>query len=366
LGNVCTDQAVTDQDINFKKGHIVQALRRIICSLAIGAASSYCIGLLALGALWAFAVPRPWWLELTNVFALLLFAPLLLCIPAALIIRSRWIRGAVAAALMLFLALFGARFLPRSAPPSSGTAIRVMTFNQLFTNERTGDIIREIRAQNADVVGLQEFSEQTAEGIKKELIGEYPYQFLEPGNQNGLALISRYPFLTQGADESGHGQRVTIQLAGQTVTIISLHLQAPSIQSHKSRRLFSLPIITGYDASAPNREIDRLLAGVQKIDGPLIIMGDFNTSDREPRYAKLAAILHDAFRETNWGLGFTFPDHKRFGPVNFPFPLIRIDYVWSKGGALPAAAHVECNNTGADHCFLVADLRVGTAEAVNR
>ena len=113
---------------------------------------------------------------------------------------------------------------------------------------------------------------------------------------------------------------------------------------------------------ARQRAVDRLWREVDKIDGPLIVMGDFNTSDREPRYAQLAARMHDAFRETNWGFGFTFPDHKRFGPLTFPFPLIRIDYVWSKGGVLPAAAHVECNNTGADHCFLVADLRVGTAE----
>ncbi len=344
----------------------MQALRRATRWLLIGATLIYCIGLLTLAALWAATAPQPWWLAIANVFALLLFAPLLLCIPAALFVRSWWMRGAVAAALVLFLALFGTHFLPRSVPPSSGAAIRVMTFNQLFTNKRVADIIREIRAQDADVVGLQEFSEQTAEALKTELIGEYPYQFLQPGNQNGLGLISRYPFLTQGIDESQHGQRVTIQLEGQTVTIISLHLTAPSIESHRSRRLFALPIITGYDTSAPNRQIDRLLAGIEAIDGPLIIMGDFNTSDREPHYAKLAAVMHDAFRETNWGLGFTFPDHKRIGSLRFPFPLVRIDYVWSKGGALPAAAHVECNNTGADHCFLVADLRVGAAEARNR
>ncbi|MEO7910261.1 MAG: endonuclease/exonuclease/phosphatase family protein, partial [Roseiflexaceae bacterium] len=248
----------------------MQALRRATRWLLISAILIYCIGLFALAALWASTEPRPWWLAIANVFALLLFAPLLLCIPAALIIRSWWMRGAVATALALFLALFGARFLPHSMPPSSGSAIRVMTFNQLFTNERVADIIREIRAQDADVIGLQEFSEQTAEALKAELISEYPYQFLQPGNQNGLGLISRYPFLTQGIDESQHGQRVTIQLEGQTVTIISLHLTAPSIESHRSRKLFSLPIITDYDTSAPNRQIDRLLAGMQKIDGPLI------------------------------------------------------------------------------------------------
>ena len=53
---------------------------------------------------------RPWWLELTNIFALLLFAPLLLLIRRAadsLVLDG----GAVAAALALFVALFGARFI---------------------------------------------------------------------------------------------------------------------------------------------------------------------------------------------------------------------------------------------------------------
>src|SRR5689334_11799749 len=105
----------------------MQALRRTTRNLIIGATVLYALGLLALAALWASAAPQPWWLTITNVFALLLFAPLLLCIPAALIIRSWWMRGAVVAALALFLALFGARFLPSSAPPTSGTPIRVMT-----------------------------------------------------------------------------------------------------------------------------------------------------------------------------------------------------------------------------------------------
>src|SRR5262249_41609136 len=104
----------------------MRALPRITSILIIGGNVIYWLGVLGLAALWATAAPQPWWLAISNVFALLLFAPLLVCIPAALIIRSWWMRGPVAAALVLFLALFGAHFLPRATPPSSGTAIRVM------------------------------------------------------------------------------------------------------------------------------------------------------------------------------------------------------------------------------------------------
>src|SRR5690349_5938682 len=125
----------------------MHALRRTTRTLIIAATLIYTIGMLTLAALWATITARPWWLSITNVFALLLFVPLVLCIPAAFFIRSWWIRGAVAAVLVLFLALFGPRLLPRTASAASGAPIRVMTFNQLFTNERTDDIIRQIRAQ---------------------------------------------------------------------------------------------------------------------------------------------------------------------------------------------------------------------------
>jgi endonuclease/exonuclease/phosphatase (EEP) superfamily protein YafD len=321
--------------------------------------------LLALAALWATAGQRTWWLELANAFALLLFAPLLLLLPAALLIRSRWMAAAVAAALALFVALFGAHFIPPAAPPPAGTPLRVMTFNHLFTNERVDEVVAAIRAQQADIVALQELSESVANALRAELSQEYPYQVLVPGNQSGLGLISRYPFQSSGEPASVRGQRVTIQLAGQMVTLFNIHLPAPYIKTRKIRQL-GLPVITGYDSSTPTRHVGRLVKEVDQVSGPLIVMGDFNTGDREPRYAQLAERMHDAFRETNWGFGFTFPDHKRMGPFTFPFPLVRIDYVWSNGGAVPAAAHVECNNTGADHCFLVADLRVQTAEALTR
>jgi len=331
--------------------------------MLIAATLVYCVGLLALAALWTFVDQRTWWLELTNTFALLLFAPLLPLLPAALLIRSRWMNGALATALALFAVLFGAHFIPPAAPIAAGTPLRIMTFNQLYTNQRVPELIAAIRAQQADIVGLQELSEPVAEALKAKLSSAYPYQVLAPGNQSGLGLISRYPFLSSGESNSVRGQRVTIQLDGQTVTILNIHLAAPYIRTRKIPRL-GFRMITGYDAGSPTRQVGRLVGEVDQVDGPLIVLGDFNTSDREPRYAQLAARMHDAFRETNWGFGFTFPDHKRMGPLTIPFPLVRIDYVWSKGGVQPAAAHVECNNSGADHCFLVADLRIGTAAAL--
>ena len=338
-------------------GSLFQTTRRLI----VGATCCYCVVLSGLVLLWWLEPRAAWWIQLSAMFGPLLFAPLLLLLPLALALRSWPLRGAVALLLGLFLALFGGQMLPLATATPAGAPLRVMTFNHLYANPSAGNVVAAIRAQAADVVALQELSEPVAAAIDQSLRDAYPYQYLRPfGNQQGLGIISRRPFVTAGeTSDNLRGQQVTLTIDGQTLTIMNMHLAGPSI---KTRRIAGIPVVTGYDASSPDRQVGRLATLTDAIDGPLIVMGDFNTSDREPRYSVLAERMHDAFRETSWGFGFTFPDHKRFGPITVPFPLLRIDYVWSKNGVLPAAARVGCNDSGADHCFLVAELRLGAAK----
>jgi len=336
-------------------------LLRTARQLLIGTSLVYSVGVAILTVVWTISSYQRWWLTLTNIFALLFFMPLLLLIPAALVIRSWGLRAAAVIASAAFLALFGGRILPPAAPAPGGTPLRVMTFNHLFRNQRIGAIIGAIRSQNADVVALQELSQPVASAIARELRDTYPYQYLRPSDTNqGLGIISRYQFQSMSEVENDFlGLQVTMRIGRDSVTLIGLHLGSPV---YKIRRVRGLPIITGYDTNLVSHQVGVLVQRIDKLQGPLIVMGDFNTSDREPRYQELATRMHDAFGETGWGFGFSFPDHKRFGPVTMPLPLIRIDYIWSKGGVLPTASYVECNNTGADHCFLVADLRLGTTQ----
>jgi hypothetical protein len=97
---------------------LVQALLRATRRLLIGATLLYCVVIVALAWLWAARGSETWWLALSNVFAAPLFAPLLLLIPAALAVRSWWMRAAAAVPLAIFVALFGAQFLPPRAARS--------------------------------------------------------------------------------------------------------------------------------------------------------------------------------------------------------------------------------------------------------
>jgi vancomycin resistance protein VanJ len=339
----------------------VEVLLRATRRLLIGATIIYCTAIIALSALWATVGQPTWWLALTNVFAAPLFVPLLPLIVAALVVRSWWMRGSVVVMAAVFLALFGPQLLPLPARPPAGTLLRVVTFNQLYSNDQVGAIVAAIRAQDADVVALQELSGAAAAALRSDLIAEYPYQYLAAAERDyGLGIISRYPLRMSSTTRGFLGRQVIVDVGGQPVTLINVHLTAPAIRTRRYREYGSLPWVSEYSTGERSREVPKLLAAIDETAGPLIVLGDFNTGDREPPYAELAARMHDAYRETSWGFGFTFPNDKRMWTMPIPLPLVRIDYVWSRGGIVPAAAHVECDSGGSDHCMLVADLRVGT------
>ena len=328
--------------------------------LAIAGATLYCLGVVGLAALWSFAPSAHWSIALSNIFAAGFFLPLLLLVPAALLLRSRWMYLVTASSFVVFLALFGARFVPRAGPAmAGGTTLRVVTFNQLFYSTHMDDQLAAIRAQHADLVALQELAPPVAEAMRRDLKTIYPYQILSPSNSAaGIGLLSRYPLEPADGMDGAQGQWAILRVAGQKITVANVHLHFSGISRIHSQRFGSLSYFRMYDTSGRLRQADALRQAARNVSGGLIMMGDFNTGDREPGYAVLASELHDAFGETGTGFGFTFPNHKRMGPITIPVPLVRIDYVWTRGSVVPVAAHVNCDDGGSDHCMVVADLRI--------
>jgi endonuclease/exonuclease/phosphatase family metal-dependent hydrolase len=148
-----------------------------------------------------------------------------------------------------------------------------------------------------------------------------------------------------------------VDMNGTRIAVVNVSLSGPKV-----RRTFTVikgvPNIQDYMTDQRAQETAALLRVIDRSQGALIVLGDFNTSDREQGYDQLAARLHDVYRETAWGFGFTYPTSKKAGPLSITFPLIRIDYVWAAGGIVPAASQVHCGSES-DHCAVTADLQVG-------
>ena len=332
--------------------------------IVVGLIWLYLIGVSSLGLLWLGGIRGLWWLDLLNIFALYFFAPLIVLAPLAWLRRSRGMGVAVGLAVAIFVGLFGRQLLPRAVAHAGGAPLRVATFNLHFSvaQPQLEDVIATVQAQHADVIAFQELSTPAAEAIKQHLLQEYPYQILEPSDISftGMGVISRYALEAQRPPEKTSAQLIQLRLPDASLSLLNVSLTSPEIKRRRLPVLGWVQGLGGYQIKKRSREITQLLPVIDQVRGPLVIAGDFNLSDRERDYAQFATRLHDTFRETSSGFGHTFPNNLQLGLLTIPFPLIRIDYVWSAGGIVPQASWVACGRAS-DHCLVISDVHVPTA-----
>ncbi len=313
---------------------------------------------LIIATAWVFAValvawnlarvyPGDRWLlvRLGNFFAPWLFMALTPALMVALLARRPWLLRFV---LVLGL-VFGVRYWPLLAPRLSllraGTSVselRVMTFNVNWANRNALDIAGLVRAESPDVVAMQELTEDLAILLHAELASEYPYFLLD--NSMGLTgLISRYPMKAQSVPPAlRHTRRATVETPGGAVTIWNIHLSTAVSQR-------------GWESQ---REMAAVIARESKGEAdPLIVLGDFNTTDQTENYRLIAAPLTDVHWAVGHGFGFTFPDLRRYTDSS-PIlgPVVRIDHVFVSQHFSPYEIHVVASGYGSDHRPVVATL----------
>ena len=262
-----------------------------------------------------------------NALSVYLFLPLPLVLLATIALRNYALTGASLAAVAAFFVLWGAPLLPRSTPPAEGPVLTVMTYNLLGGNNFSSGVVEALRASDADVIALQELDPDNAAAIADQLAEAYPYQVLRPGQGgHGAGMISRLPMQLTGEtlrDRWWTAQPIIASVAfdGRSVVVIDVHAAATSLgagdREHESR------LLQNY---------------VDAHDGPVVLAGDFNATDRNHSYEILRETLHDAWRDVGHGFGHTFPGASKqetpssaraelFG-ISVPRWLVRIDYVF--------------------------------------
>jgi endonuclease/exonuclease/phosphatase family metal-dependent hydrolase len=170
-----------------------------------------------------------------------------------------------------------------------------------------------------------------------------------------MVLLSRYPILEQGvldqpADLWPRPDVMWARLAlegGATLRVVTAH--------PRPARWGREPCLSRvcYD---PSRR-DAQLASIRAFVAPalargerLLLLGDFNVTDREPAYRDLAAGLQDAYMAVGSGAANTW------GPGNLMshgLALLRIDYFFTSPALRPLRLAVDCTPRGSDHCLLL-------------
>lgn len=235
-------------------------------------------------------------------------------------------------------------FLPRApspAPPAG--AFTVMSFNIWSKNERVAEIAALVREENPDILLLQEVEPALYPDILRALENLHPGGMLHSAFAAELmqAVVSRYPLAgCETFRAKGQAQRIRVRTAGGDVTIFNVHPLRRGNWTHRHLRLSRL-----------------LTEEVLRVEGPVIVAGDFNTTEGSEIYRLLSAHLRNAHREGGRGFGFTYPATGvlRLGPVPLP-SAVRIDHIFVNPGLKVHRAATLPRSAGSDHRPVVAEL----------
>ncbi len=244
---------------------------------------------------------------------------------------------------------------PASQPDSGGKTFRVMTYNihhaegldKRIDLERIAGVIK---AQGADIVGLQEVDKGTERTQKRDLPAElakltgmtcifsnnYHYQ----GGEYGNAILSRFPvkswsnlhYKTDQKDEPRGAVQAVLEVFGRELVFINTHL---NFRPDPAERLSNAAEI-------------KALLGTVYAGKPVILTGDFNDVPDSPAYQAFAEKFTDVWAAVGKGKGFTIPASA---------PRKRIDFIWlSHGSPLKPLKAWVTPTLASDHLPITAEI----------
>ena len=333
-------------------------MRRVTTTAAIG----YVLGFI----LWRILVASPlyikWWpLQVSEVFGLWLLAPLPFLLIAGIIWRSRGSWLALALPLLWFGSQYGGLFLPDLTPRAwaSGetSSLRSMTLNTWTQRDGDGDLAAALQEWQPDIIALQEVGALLPLDLAA-LSDEWPYQVhANIRVLTTVAFVSKVPILDVDADnlwDGCHCMQVVIDWQGRAIRVFVVHIRSPRLGATNYR--WQPLHMRRFDTSEQEEAYAALLPLIEASREPVIVLGDFNTTEREAGYHKMIdAGLKNAHAEVGWGPGFTYPaPHSHLDWL--PSSIIRIDHIFYDK-AWRATQTWTTPLMGSDHQTLVADLQ---------
>ncbi len=233
--------------------------------------------------------------------------------------------------------------------------LRVMSYNihvgvgmdKKLDLQRIADVIN---AQHPDLVGLQEVDRGVKRTEGKDEIAElakltsmqfaYAHNLDYQGGQYGVAILSRFPirnsdhrkFENRREAERRGMIRAEVDVNGRLVNFVTTHLD----YQFEDGRTF---------------ETEQLLSFLHSVNGPIIIVGDFNDEPSGGAYRLISSSFSDAWIDgKNKDAGFSYPADK---------VAKRIDYIFLRRTDRTKVKKVWTLATlASDHIPVVADLEL--------
>ena len=210
-------------------------------------------------------------------------------------------------------------------------------------------IVAAIRSANPDVVALQEVRGETqAKTLAAALGMHHVYHRHGPkyGKWWGLALLSRFPILASESLPVSHGEGNTrsdllirVEIGGKSVTIVDNHGDK-DIKDGSNHKI--------------------TMANLEKVTGPLVLLGDFNARPAWKRLKHVRKRLADAVEIAEEG-GDALKEHGTFREDRKLVDGKRIDYVFVDAKLIRVKRVGLIDNAhwdASDHIGVFADLEL--------
>jgi vancomycin resistance protein VanJ len=294
-----------------------------------------------------------WFIQALHYILPWLFLPLMLLLPLSILLRSRVKTLLLILPVPLFLLTYGELYLPRLPVKSIGEPFTVMTYNVWGGNVQFDQIVSEIQVHDPDLLSLHEFSPPIVDALENRLAEIYPFYRIHPS----VGFFSRHPILQSRAFRLGGiygipgpwAQHLVVDIDGEEVNIFNVHPPSPPLQGEQIPGLpFRLP--TNFRTEGYEMAVQEILWRMERVNGPILVVGDLNFTDQEEEYKLLTHTLKDAHRECGWGMGFSFA---RF--PNIGLALWRIDYVLYSEDFISLQSNLG-SFAGSDHRPIIARL----------
>lgn len=312
------------------------------------------VGLLALWyGSWLLIGDQGWWLILLHHSGPYLFTP----IPLVLVWGVWRIKDRIGLIAVIPLVILAALVWPYPAPsvrgPQQGPALRVMTFNVLFSNPNPQAVATLIETYKPDLIALQEVQNDMMGALIARLSSEYPYYLMGPPHPYGTtAAFSRYPLtntlvINLGADRAAVMLQMTIQ--NQPVTFFSAHLLSYGLLWVPWREI---PATTEKFAMQRERQAQELLrVALQQPDRIVLLGCDCNVPETTGVYRRLETGLTNTARRLGWWA--PLPAYPGIDP---DWDIRHFDYVFYRGALEPHTIYTIRDTAGSDHRAVVAEF----------
>ncbi|MGW0738112.1 endonuclease/exonuclease/phosphatase family protein [Streptomyces sp. NPDC002851] len=271
--------------------------------------------------------------SLTETFLpwLGLFVPVFLLL--ALVRRSATALIAVVLPALVWVNLFGGLVWDKSG---SGGDLTVVTHNVNADNPNPEDTALRIAASGADLVALEELSQEAVSTYEKALAGTYKYHAVK----GTVGLWSKYPMTDTRAVDIKLGWdralRSTVETPKGQVAVYAAHL--PSVR---------VKLEAGFTAGQRDNSAEAL--GLAIRNEPIkhvVLLGDLNGTMNDRALSPVTSQVRSTQGAAGDGFGFSWPA---------AFPMARIDQIMVRG--LEPEASWSLPRTDSDHLPIAASVK---------